>query len=563
MALEQISPSGDPDRRHAEAALSVYTGRALFALITLISKFTQLEFNPNLIPAAEALLLYTFDACNALWTYPEGRLRPRRLSLSPQYIEKNVWHALEAAVEFWSSEETNIQVSHWPEDGLPRTGMVAIFPGSARYLSGTLAPVVPKRILTALPRPNQAYWTLSALWAAWLWGRESAGPIKVALRRRRYDWYWHARALQAVFSKVRDVMEEGSPAITFMPEAEPGFIGASLLGMDGAGFMLDGSALRVGERQALFHWIVKPTTTREISESDLRIRIRNAVLGMLEMRGEPTTFMLLYAAVMRDLADGRYLAGMWESGWSNPLSVLMGKLETVLYNRDLFLQLGRATELERGIYWLLNSTEAQDPLSDRVEDAVLRALRGKDGIKQEELFSIIYNKFCGFLTPDKGFVEHCMQSYAMLEPDGVTWKLREEDSFDSRQHDKEEIRSLLFEIGMKMGFNLSEGDEVIWSDHLDEPQFRFRIQETAKLGDALHSSGFPITFVLPGGRAVIIMDRIRRDPRLNEWLKSGPRIIKFRHIRRLATETTLTRENLNQRFTIDPPEHHDPQLPLL
>jgi len=83
------------------------------------------------------------------------------------------------------------------------------------------------------------------------------------------------------------------------------------------------------------------------------------------------------------------------------------------------------------------------------------------------------------------------------------------------------------------------------------------------LGGALQSAEHPLTFVLPGGRASLVMAKVRRDPRLSEWLKSGPRIIKFRHIRRLATETTLTRENLNQRFIIDPPEHHDPQLPLL
>ena len=114
-----------------------------------------------------------------------------------------------------------------------------------------------------------------------------------------------------------------------------------------------------------------------------------------------------------------------------------------------------------------------------------------------------------------------------------------------------------------MGFIQIDEEEVIWRDSAGVTQFRFRIQETARLGGAIHTLEYPPTFVLPGGRAALVMARVRGDPRLSEWLKSGPRIIKFRHIRRLATETTLTRENLNQRFTIDPPEHHDPQLPLL
>jgi hypothetical protein len=39
--------------------------------------------------------------------------------------------------------------------------------------------------------------------------------------------------------------------------------------------------------------------------------------------------------------------------------------------------------------------------------------------------------------------------------------------------------------------------------------------------------------------------------------------MKYRHVRRLAAETTLTVENLAERLAIDPPEHQDPQLPLL
>lgn len=563
MALEQISPPGDPYRRHAEAALSVYPTRAIFALITLVNKMNQMEFETRLIPAAQALLLFTFDACNALWTYPEGRLRPRRLSLSPQYVENNVWKALERAVGAWSSEGGHVQVKRWPEDGLPALGEIAIYPGSARFLSETLARVVPKWILTALPRPNQAYWTLSALWAAWLWGREEAIPIKVALRRRRYDWFWHARALHTVFSKVRLILEERSRVLTFVPEAEPGFIGATFMGMDGAGFKLQGTALRVSESQALFQWQFDPAAGDRIPEIVLESKLKDAVKKMLEARGEPTPFITLHAAAMGRLAEERLLGTYWEGDWSNPLSVLAGKLETVLYDRDTFVRVGRTTEIERGMYWLVNPKDAKEPLSDRVEASVLQILRENDGVGREEVFDKVYGTFGGFLSPDKRFVENCLQSYAVLHPDGVTWHLRQEDDLEARQRDKEEIRDLLVEIGTKMGFNLKGEDEIIWNDDEGIPQFRFCIQETARLGGALLPSEYPLTFVIPGGRAALVMAKVRRDPRLAEWLKSGLRILKFRHIRRLATETTLTRENLNQRFTIDPPEHQDPQLPLL
>jgi hypothetical protein len=72
-----------------------------------------------------------------------------------------------------------------------------------------------------------------------------------------------------------------------------------------------------------------------------------------------------------------------------------------------------------------------------------------------------------------------------------------------------------------------------------------------------------VTFVLPGGRAALVAEMMRRDPTLRDWLGRAGRVVKFRHIRRLGSETTLRADNLAERLAIDPPEHRDPQLPLL
>jgi hypothetical protein len=53
------------------------------------------------------------------------------------------------------------------------------------------------------------------------------------------------------------------------------------------------------------------------------------------------------------------------------------------------------------------------------------------------------------------------------------------------------------------------------------------------------------------------------DPRLRAWLQAGLRMVKFRHIRRLAAETTLSLDNLDERLALDPIDEADPQLPLL
>ena len=85
IALEQVAPSGDPDRQHAEAALNVYPGRAIYALVTLLNKVNQLDTNQAEQEAIWALLLSCFDAGNGLWSYPEGRIRPRQLISSARF----------------------------------------------------------------------------------------------------------------------------------------------------------------------------------------------------------------------------------------------------------------------------------------------------------------------------------------------------------------------------------------------------------------------------------------------------------------------------------------------
>ena len=151
LALEQLAPAGDPDREHAEAALAVYPGRAVFALITLLSKSTALDLEPPLRRAADALLLSTFDAANALWSFAEGRSRPRQLTASPHFIETNAWRALEKAGQEWEMDDPGIPLRAWPHDGELEPGTVSVFPGPSRDLAATLERGQVRRVMTVCP----------------------------------------------------------------------------------------------------------------------------------------------------------------------------------------------------------------------------------------------------------------------------------------------------------------------------------------------------------------------------------------------------------------------------
>jgi hypothetical protein len=115
-----------------------------------------------------------------------------------------------------------------------------------------------------------------------------------------------------------------------------------------------------------------------------------------------------------------------------------------------------------------------------------------------------------------------------------------------------------------LGFTVQDEEFLNWVNEKEEVVYSFKVMETAAIGAGIEEqSEMPLTYVLPGGRASLVAEKMRRDPRLREWLQDRGGVIKFRLVRRLITEVGLNPENLAARLKIDPPEHHDPQLPLL
>jgi hypothetical protein len=106
----------------------------------------------------------------------------------------------------------------------------------------------------ALPRSNQAFWTLSALWAGWLWGRDGVEPFQVALRRRRYDWTWSATALHAAFTHLAELLPLGTRVLALMAEAEWQFMTAALTAASAAELNLHSLAMRTGHDPIQIQW---------------------------------------------------------------------------------------------------------------------------------------------------------------------------------------------------------------------------------------------------------------------------------------------------------------------
>lgn len=563
IALEQVAPSGDPDRQHVEAALGVYPGRAIYALVTLLNKVNQGSYQESIQRAIQALLLSAFDASNAMWSYPEGRARPRQLISSARFRENNLWRALERAIDVWAYGSEDIEVVEWQGEGGPAPGQVAIAAYPARDVSEALDKGQIAALVSVPPRPNQAYWSLSALWTAWLWGSEAASSIKVALRRRRYDWTWHAAALRTVLSGVVGSLGKETPSVIYIPEAEPGFLEAAFTSFDAAGFELQSRAFRAGEQQAFLHWRFPGKEPPTWDEGHGRRLLGQAVRDSVVKIGEPVPFAVAHAAAWSRLARERMIASAIASEHHQPLQLVDDWLEAELSDRSQWLHLTKGVELESGSYWFTQPSGTDDPLFDRVERMVLGLLRTVDAISEVELDIRVCETLPGLATPDRRLILACLHSYGQRQGDGH-WTLRPEDFADARSADCKEVHVLLRQLGESLGYAVPEDDPLRWINPGGAVAYTFRVSELASWGwEHMAMDEKTLTMVIPGGRAALVAEKARRDPRVRDWMQTTGRVIKFRHVRRLLTESGLTITNLAERIAIDPPEHHDPQMPLL
>jgi hypothetical protein len=384
-ALERVVPGDDPDRRFAEEALSFYAPRAVYAIGTIINAQSRLDGLPTSSErrrCLSALLLYAADCANALWPHLTERPRPRHLTFPPVYRENNVWMALEAAVKVWASadsypgsspRETPISVTFWPQKP-PESGGLCIFEGRLRDLAPELEGIPIQAVVTTIPRPNQAFWTLSALWSGWLWGSAAVGHFKSVLRRRRYDWQWHAEALKALFGNLAQIIPPEAPVFGILAEPEAHFVSAVYLAAQAAGLDLSGLAMRTESEPIQFLWkrglvgsgpegllgksrasSLPAARKKKPLAPDVRYT-RNVIREILAKSNEPMLYLHLHTAALAVLAN----KGMLQ--WNDEALSAMGKNMLAALASPEFIDLeGRATP-ESG-RWALKKGDHQEILT--------------------------------------------------------------------------------------------------------------------------------------------------------------------------------------------------------
>ena len=572
-AFERVAALEDEDRVYAEEAIEHYLPRPLYFLTTVINRLDSLNLTPERRRALSALILLACDAGNTLWDHPTQRRRPKQLNIPNQFREHNLWTQLERGLSRWTETSSGVVMEPWPNHP-PETGGICLFEGRLKDFAEDVKKEIPlKAVIGSLPRPNQAFWTLSALWAGWLWGREAVEPYKPALRRRRYDWAWNATALNAAFTHLFDMLHLGTPFFALLSEPEPSSLTAAMTAASAAGLDLTSLALRTQHDPIQLLWTAGERLKRQPNPADIE-ELREAISTHLVERGEPASYLHVHAAGLIALAKSHALKQK-DQEFDEALRGTQSLIQTALEEDPRFVHFSGGENVDTGLWGLSTShpisastappaknggSAQRESLSDRVEIAVVTFLQKHPDSIFLEIEQDLYPRLPGLLTPSQAMIYAVLGSYANRE--NGAWKLRLEDLASARRDELNHIARLIETIGRRLGYSTrKQAKNYLWEQN-DTLERTFYILASALIGRALAETPYPpgqTVIVIPGGRAALAAYKLQRDPSLAAHLKTV-QVVKYRLLRTLVELPVLTRETFEEQVAGDPLEKSKSQM---
>ena len=520
-------------QRSVEESLQIYRPRPLYVLFTLLNKMDALNLPPDRLRCLQALLLSLCDQATSLWPQAGGRYRPRQLNTPAVSLEKNLWLALEQAVQQWSKAGTPTPLVRYP-DQPPESGGICLYPGRARSLLPLPSEFPVRAVLAPLARTNPAFWTLSALWSGWLFGREAVAPLKGALERQRYDWIWNLQAMHYVLSALPPTV----PVFGIATECSPGSLHSLLAAGQAAGLKLAGLALSENDRSAQILW-QGTAGSLPAYEGDTAGLCVQAIESALAERNEPAGQLTLFSACLASLAASEALPRDLTQYTAETPVRLQQCVDSVLAG-DRLVRYAKAAG--RDPLWELAEPAAEPlPLSDRVEMETVRFLHRNPGAALHEIQYAINRSFPGLLTPPRELILAVLDAYAEQREDGG-WTLTPAENPESRRRDLQAAAEALLELAERLGYTAPAGEQpVIWNgDGL--VLYSFAVLASAVVSPRLQAKPSAETLqvlVLPECRLPLVSFKRRSNPRLSRQLQFW-RLLTFERLQQLHARPDLS-----------------------
>jgi hypothetical protein len=482
-----------------------------------------------------------------LWPWPNPSDPPRQLTLPAVYLEKNIWLEMEKSIDLWSQPNKKVDLRVWPE--VSATFGISLFRGPIRSLE-LPEEIKIDQILALPPRPNQALWTLSALWSAWLWGRDTETSFSQVLGRRRFDWHWHTNALHQALTSAGELAGNQAQMFLTIGEPSPGMALATYAAAICAGFEMQGIAYKSPFDPLQSKWKMN-SEKRETSLANVQAIARTAIQELLTRLGEPADYLTLFSAIVASLTVNDGLPRRMDQYSQEKGTELQGIIARLFSDREFLTRFDATSqELDSGKWGPVNQPVDQLPLADRLESETVKVLQKGKPVSMEEIKSELGRTFPGFMTPPDALLEYILKSYADGNEAGQIWMIKQQEH--DRETDMNQVKTLLNSLAKRLGWSCSGQEPLVW-EHPGLPTYCFYILNSACLGQFCYTDqpDAQKVVVLPGSRAELMKYKLLRDPQLRAAVE-GWHFLKFRTLRNMAEKGDLTPESWQMMLDSDP-----------
>ena len=550
----------------AQEMLQTYLARPLHFLFTLINRIERLqtnEFNKKLL---FALTLSALDHGNSIWAWQSSRSRPKQLSIPSQFREANLWQVLEKAIELWSHQEKPVQLTIFPEIPTEKSG-ICLYKGrlSSFLASHDTKPFSISSSVSIFPRPNQAFWSLSALWAGWLWGKSAVLPLRGALERRRFDWFWYSQAIHHTLTKLQQVIPPESLFWGVIPDAEMGFLSGTLIGAESAGLTLSGFALRSDQDIAQCTW--KSGQRRQhVPHKSITQLSQKAISRYLTKRNEPAEKLQLFSASLEEIAKSNAIPITKETPPYYLIRDYQQEILELMNNKEKFSIFPiHIEQQEKELWWLNEIVQENTPtLSDRVEKYIYTRLVEEKSLSLLQLDHSVCEQFTGLFTPGYDWIRKCLATYAepdLKNPD--TWRLREKEFPQNRNMDRENLVMILRTTGEKLHFKVHNKEILEWQDPItNQVRYHFTFLPNSILSEIVMASQYPTAekrvIIFPGSHSKLYTEKIVSNPKLEEKISAYGKVVKNRLIQKISKKEFSSLEDFDNHLNLDPPLREEP-----
>lgn len=547
-------------------AVATYLPRSLDFLFTLINRLPGMRLSPTKKGWLQTMLIMLCDLGNSMWDVSNSRTRPKQIGDPPRFKEFNLWLELLAIARDWQSP---YERQTYREIGteMPETlEGIHLFAGRFRELENPQVMEAIQAFVSIIPRPNQPFWTYSALWTGWIFGTDALEGIKGSLDRKRYGWQWQSGALFQLFKSCAEKTKDSKRFFSLAGEMNTGFLTSILTASENAGFKLTRFGQDEEREIAQFVWEPdqNPSVVTEDALDGQQGNLQAELVRFLEKTVQPGTFRSLYGQLLVHLcSQGKLVQGL-ERIPPNYTGKLQNTISLVFNNNPRLVRYDTTSEnLESGYWGLETLPQNAASLTDKLEQFIYKQLEAHQNIPEAELVSAVYRQFPGLQTPPMSTIYEILQSYANCQEPDPLWSQKLEEYAASRAKDIQAIQTVLARLAKAFGLKSQSFDSrTDWLDQQGTIKLRLIVQSHANLYLSLTNPLFDPnqTYIIhPGSRSNLIKYKINQDPQLESLLNQGWRFGKFRRVRESLNKLELNYESWLDFIAADAPEWEKPQ----